>query len=46
MDAACLELQMLQVTTRVLELGQRVAARDLSAAAEVEALAALLGQPG
>jgi len=33
---------MLTVTTAVLELGERIAAGDLSAAAEVGALAALL----
>jgi len=45
LDAACppaLNAQMILVTTRVLELGQRVAAGDLSATAEVGALAALL----
>lgn len=49
MDAACpraLKLQMLKVTTAVLWLGERVAAGDLSAAAEVDALAALLASAG
>lgn len=45
MDAACppaLKWQMLTVTTAVLELGERIAAGDLSAAADVERLAGLL----
>lgn len=36
---------LLRVTTAVLELTERVAAGDLKAAAEVEALAALLESP-
>ena len=45
MDAAVapLKSQMILVTTRVLELGEAVAAGDLSVAAEVGALAALVG---
>jgi hypothetical protein len=46
-DPACppdLDSQMIMVTTRVLQLSERVAARDLSVAAEVGALAALLEQ--
>jgi hypothetical protein len=35
-------LQLLAVTVRVLELGPLLAAGDLKAAAEVEAMAALL----
>lgn len=49
MDAACrdaLDLQLLAVTAHVLQLGQRVAAGDLAAAAEVEALAALINVQG
>ena len=46
MDAASCPpaLQLLQVTTHLLRLGERVAAGDMAAAAEVGALAALLTQ--
>ena len=40
MDSSCLAL--LRVTTRVMELGQLMAAGDLAAQAKVEALDALL----
>lgn len=43
MDAACLPAaQMLRITTEVLLLGERVAAGDLAAVAQAEAIAALL----
>jgi hypothetical protein len=43
LDAACPPaLQLLAVTTAVLELGQRVAAGDEDAAEQVGAVAALL----
>jgi hypothetical protein len=43
LDSACPPaLTMILVTTRVMELGERVAAGDMAAAAEVEALAELL----
>ena len=38
-------LQMILVTTRVLELGQLVAAGDMAAMAKADALAALLELP-
>lgn len=41
----CPALLMLQVTTRVLELGERVAARDPEATEKARALAALLDNP-
>jgi hypothetical protein len=48
LDAAArppdLDSQMIAVMARVLQLSERVAARDLSVAAEVSALAALLGE--
>lgn len=47
MDPACppdLDLQMIMVMAHVLDLSKRVAVRDLSVAAEVGALAVLLGQ--
>ena len=44
-DPACPPaLALLAVTVRVLELGERVAAGDVAAAAEVSALAALLAR--
>ena len=44
MDAACLPaaLLLLRVTTAVLHLGERLAAGDVSAHAEVERLAGVL----
>jgi hypothetical protein len=40
-----LRVQLLAVTTHVLGLGERVAAGDLSAAADVERMAGLLAAP-
>lgn len=48
MDAACapaVRSQLMQVTTAVLALGERVAAGDASAMVQVEALAQLLDSP-
>lgn len=47
MDSACLPdlSPLMAVTTAVLELGSRVAAGDMAAAAEVSALAGLLAIP-